>query len=81
MNSYKVMFFARCPRNNIRITYHLEIKNQTFVSVEDIVGFVDQFKDGFHEEIADQIFTEFGGHQILSADHHGVTITTTRGEA
>ena len=81
MNSYKVMFFARCPNNKICITYHLEIQNKKIVSVEEILEFVDQIAEGLHEEIADQLFTEFRGHQVLTADHHGVTITTTRGEA
>jgi hypothetical protein len=81
MNTYSVRFFARCPINGIRIEYVLEIENPSASNpliVEDIIDAVSLIDRGMHEEIADQLFREFGGRQALTADHHGVTIKTVR---
>lgn len=78
MNAYIVEFFARCPTNDIRIAYCLRIETQEVIRVESIVDAVDQIRSGFHEAIADDLHAALGGTQTIIADHHGVTIETTR---
>jgi hypothetical protein len=78
VNAYTTEFFARCPNNNIRIKYRLRIETREMLSVEDIVAAVELPDEGYHEEIADQMLKRFGGVQTLVAEHHGVTIETTR---
>ena len=82
MNEYTVKFFARCPINGVRIEYTLTVENPATANrllVEDLVDAVELLDRGMHEEIADQLHRVFGGRQTLIADHHGVTIRTTRG--
>lgn len=78
MNAYTTRFFARCPSNQIRIDYSLRIETYEMLGVEDILTALDEVDEGYHEEIADQMFARFGGIQKLTADHHGVTIETIR---
>lgn len=78
MNIYTTSFFATCPNNNARINYTLKIESQTIIQVEDLIDTVNLLNRGFHEEIADQLFREFGGKQTLVADHHSVTIESIR---
>ncbi|MES2958497.1 MAG: hypothetical protein V4792_09925 [Pseudomonadota bacterium] len=78
MNAYTTEFFATCPNNSIRIRYCLRIETREVLSVEDILTGLDLIDEGYHEEIADGLVTRFGGVQTLTADHHGVTIETTR---
>jgi len=79
LNKYKVTFTARCPVNNKKITYNLQIKSEAMIRVEDLLAFVKQVNQGFHEEIADSLIERFGGQHILRAYHHGVFIETERG--
>lgn len=81
MNAYTVNFYAACPNNSIRIAYRLRIESRCVISVEDIIAAVELTDEGYHEEIADQMLERFGGTQTLTADHHGVTIETTRAAA
>ena len=84
MNVYTVKFFARCPRNGIRVEYTLTIERSEeddadgHLLVEELVDTVSLLDRGMHEELADQLHREFGGRQTLVADHHGVTIKTVR---
>lgn len=78
MNAYTTEFFCRCPNNQIRVRYRLRIETREILSVEEILEAVEIADEGFHEEVADQLFERFGGVQTLVADHHGVTIETTR---
>lgn len=78
MNTYKVEFFCVCPINNIRVKYHLEIITEETIPVEHILDQFKRYDSGFHELIADELHEKFGGKQTLVADHHGVTIETTR---
>lgn len=78
MNSYKTEFFCVCPVNNARIKYHLEIVTDEIIPVEDILGQLRRYDSGFHELIAQELHEKFGGTQTLVAEHHGVTIETTR---
>ena len=79
MNIYKAEFFAACPNNGIRIKYRLRIETQDVLMVEQIIAAVENAGDSYHEELADKMLKRFGGKQMMVADHHGVTIETTRG--
>lgn len=78
MNTYKTEFFACCPTNGVRIKYVLRISTGEVIPVEQLIAAVESFSEGYHEEIADDLQRQFGGMQSLVADHHGVTIETTR---
>lgn len=79
MNSYTIEFFATCPNNGVRIKYRLCIETTEIFSVEGLIDTVQAIDEGYHEEIADQMLSRFGGKQRMIADHHGVIIETTRG--
>lgn len=78
MNAYTTTFFAECPNNRTRITYRLRIETSEVIGVETLIEAVQAIEEGYHEEIADRLHGDFGGKQTLTADHHGVTIETTR---
>lgn len=75
MNTYTARFFAECPTNGMRVYYVLRIESETPIRVETILGKLPEH--GFHEDIADAL-KALGGKQTLTADHHSVTIETTR---
>lgn len=77
-NTYTVRFFADCPNNGARIEYSLCIVTQEVLRVEEIIEATKAHDEGYHEDIADDMFDRFGGEQTLSADHHGVHIETYR---
>lgn len=80
MNRYKTKFFCKCPINGVRVKYTLTIESNEIIQVEDLLGYVEKFyADGFHELIADDLHSKFGGKQTLCAYHHGVEIETMRG--
>lgn len=78
MNAYTTEFFATCPNGGARIKYRLRIETREMLMAEDIVNACEETDEGFHEEIADAMLKRFGGVQKLVAEHHGVTIETTR---
>ena len=78
MNRYTTEFFTNCPNNGLRIKYRLQIETSEAIPVEQITAKVESFGECFHEEVADDLLAAFGGVQTLTADHHGVTIETTR---
>ncbi len=78
MNAYTTEFFTNCPNNGLRIKYRLRIETREVIPVEQITAKVETLHEGFHEEVADELLRAFGGVQTLVADHHGVTIETTR---
>lgn len=78
MNIYRADFHARCPVNAARIHYHWTLTTHEVVRVEEINDALDTIHAGFHENIADSLRALFGGRQTLIAEHHGVTIETTR---
>lgn len=78
MNHYTTTFFGRCPTNGVRISYALQISTQAVIPVEQILMALDNTDHKFHEQIADMLIAKFGGEQTLTADHHGVSITTER---
>jgi hypothetical protein len=81
MNTYSIQFFAICPNNGARIHYSLTIETHEVIQVEQIVDAVTLLDRGYHEAFADQLWREFGGVQTLIAEHHGVSIKTTRSAA
>lgn len=80
MNSYGRTFSAACPNNGEEITYRLAIETTAIIMVEHIVTATRMIRNGYHESIADALHRQFGGRQVLVAHHHGVDITTVRGE-
>lgn len=80
LNRYTRQFEAVCPNNGVLIVYRLMIETEAVIMVEDIVSTTDAIGKGFHESIADQLYSRFGGRQVLTAHHHGVDILTRRGD-
>lgn len=79
MNTYTRQFVAACPNNNVPIIYNLRIEaGDRMIQVEHIVTATALIKQGFHEQIADELHRRFGGRQVLRAHHHGVDIETIR---
>ena len=78
MNTYTVQFFAFCPVNGVRILYTLSIEIDLVIMAETLIDTVTLIDKGFHEEIADDLLREFGGKQVMTANHHGVEIKTVR---
>jgi hypothetical protein len=79
LNIYTIQFFSNCPNNGMRIQYDLRIESETPIRVENIFAEIDRVEDLFHEEMAYQLSMALPGRHTLSANHHGVHITTLRG--
>jgi hypothetical protein len=77
MNRYDHTFAATCPNDSRTIIYHLTIKTEDMVKVEDIEA-ACFFGTAYHEAIADRLIEKFGGRQTIRAMHQGVHIKTTR---
>ena len=80
MNTYETRFFATCPANGVRVEFTLAIETNQFVRVEKILEVVGAVGSDYHEAIAVALAGALPGRQTLVAHHHGVTITTVRGE-
>jgi hypothetical protein len=80
MNTYETTFFSSCPINHAQIRYELTIKTKDLIMVEDLLEEVRSLNDMLHEDIAEYLLDTFGGEQRLYAIHHGVVITTERGQ-
>lgn len=78
MNTYQTRFWAKCPINQETIYYDLEIKTTQIIKVEDLISELTDVVEAYHEDIADQLHDKFGGSHTMTAEHHGVTITTHR---
>lgn len=79
MNIYRYQFGAICPNNGDLIVYQLEISTAAVIYVEHIKTHAALTKIAYHEELADNLYAQFGGRQIMTAHHHGVDIETRRG--
>lgn len=77
-NTYRHTFTAICPGDGEVIVYNLEIRSQSMIRVEQIKTATAHIKQGFHEEIADQLHELFGGNQLIKAIHQGVELETER---
>lgn len=81
MNRYSVKFKCVCPNNRKVINYTLVIESDEMIMVEELTQHIkDECSEGYHENIADELFNAFGGSQQLVAIHHGVLIETYRSE-
>lgn len=78
MNIYRHQFVSHCPNNDEAIVYTLAIETNDVIYVEHITTAAALHKRAFHEAIADDLFSRFGGRQTLRAHHHGVDIETVR---
>lgn len=78
VNTYVLSFRSPCPSNGAPIDYRLTIDSESMLLVEDVMGLVSGVS-GYHEKIADDLFARLGGKQTMVANHHGVTVVTTRG--
>jgi len=76
MNTYRYVFFSRCPNNKEVIQYTLEIVHRSMIQVEHIKTACALHAEGYHEDIAADLFRQFGGSLRLLANHHGVDIET-----
>ncbi len=81
MNIYSVTFSAICPADCELIEYRWRLALPKMVRVEELNSFVGEIKSGFHERIADTLFSRFGGLQRIDAVHQGVGIRTLRSAA
>ncbi|WEZ90406.1 hypothetical protein P3R38_09135 [Pseudomonas sp. NyZ480] len=77
-NTYRHTFTAICPGDGEVIVYSLEIRSQSMILVEHIRTATALIKQGWHEQIADQLAERFGGDQLIKAVHQGVEIETVR---
>lgn len=78
-NTYDHTFTATCPNDGASISYSLNIETTgVVVMAEAIEGACAFAAPVYHEDIADQLHSLFGGHQVLSATHGGVRVTTRR---
>jgi hypothetical protein len=80
MNVYRHNFVVECPNNGNKIGYSLTIETRDRIMVEQIVEKCN-VRTGFHEDLAEAFHDWWGGRQTMVAYHHGVWITTTRGDA
>lgn len=79
MNVYRYRFTAKCPNNRRTVEYSLVLHSQRMVMVEAIVKACSGLKAAYHEQIAERLYNEFGGYQVISAHHQGVDVETQRG--
>ncbi len=77
-NTYRHTFTATCPGDGEMIVYTLEIRSLQMIRVEHIKIATSLIKQGWHEQIADQLAERFGGDQVIKAVHQGVEIETVR---
>lgn len=77
-NTYRHTFTAACPADGEVIFYSLEIRSLAMILVEHIKTTTALIKQGWHEQIADQLAESFGGDQVIKAVHQGVEIKTVR---
>lgn len=78
MNIYRHSFIATCPSDGDAIVYSLEIRSLQMIRVEHIKTATALIKQGWHEQIADDLAERFGGDQVIKAVHQGVEIETVR---
>ncbi|MFK3941902.1 hypothetical protein ACI2KC_09470 [Pseudomonas monteilii] len=77
-NVYRHTFTAVCPSDAEVIIYSLEIRSRSMIRVEHIKTATALIKQGWHEQIADDLAERFGGDQVIKAVHQGVEIETVR---
>ncbi|MEX5343760.1 hypothetical protein [Pseudomonas sp. I2] len=78
MNIYRHTFTAVCPSDAEVIVYSLEIRSLTMIRVEHIKTATALIKEGYQEQIADELAKRFGGELVIKAVHQGVEIESVR---
>lgn len=78
VNIYRHTFYAVCPSDGDVIAYRLEIKTASMIMVEHIRTATALIKQGFQEQIADQLHERFGGELRMVATHQGIEIESLR---
>lgn len=78
MNTYSLIKSFKCPSNGLPIVYNIEITHAAMITVESILDYLSEFETAYHENLADELFLKFGGEQVITANHHGVSIKTVR---
>ena len=79
MNIYQYVFTSVCPSDGDTIIYRLEICTNRTIMAEHIKTATALHKSGYQEQIADDLYRQFGGVQIMHGVHQGVEIFTLRG--
>jgi len=77
-NTYRHLFTATCPGDGEVIVYSLAICSRAMIRVEHIKTATALIKQGWHQQIADNLAERFGGDQVIKAVHQGVEIETVR---
>lgn len=77
-NTYRHTFTATCPGDGEVIVYSLEIRSQAMIRVEHIKTATALIKEGYQEQIADELAERFGGDLVIKAVHQGVEIESVR---
>ncbi|MDD2019023.1 hypothetical protein [Pseudomonas putida] len=78
MNIYRHTFTAVCPSDAEVIIYSLEIRSLQMIRVEHIKTATALIKEGYQEQIADELAKRFGGELVIKAVHQGVEIESVR---
>ncbi|MEN8639639.1 hypothetical protein [Pseudomonas sichuanensis] len=77
-NTYRHTFTATCPGDGEVIVYSLEIRSLAMIRVEHIKTATALIKEGYQEQIADELAERFGGDLVIKAVHQGVEIESVR---
>lgn len=78
MNIYRHTFTAVCPNDAEVIVYSLEIRSPQMILVEHIKTATALIKEGYQEQIADELAERFDGDLVIKALHQGVEIESVR---
>jgi hypothetical protein len=78
MNVYTQHFRSMCPKGGNWVDYLLTIETTDVIMVEAIQDAVKKFDGLFHEQIADDLWQQFGGRHRIVAHHHGTDVETVR---
>lgn len=77
MNQYTIKFSATCPNDGAVIQYTMVVESNETIMVEDLIRSVRDLTD-YQEIIADSLFEQFGGKQIITGIHQGIKVVTRR---
>lgn len=78
VNTYRHTFVATCPSDGDQIVYRLELTTPGMILVEHIRTATALIREGFQEQIADQLHQRFGSDLRLVGTHQGVEIESLR---
>jgi len=78
MNIYTQRFRSMCPNGGDWVEYVLTIETTELIMVEAIQAAVAKLQGLFHEQMADDLWQQFGGRHRIVAHHHGTDVETVR---